>query len=169
MKRVVTRFSGIILCFLFVSCATMFSRTSYNVRVQSVPVQAEVSIFDRKGNEMYSGKTPFQVNLKSSGGYFRRAIYTIEFNKPGFSRKTIVLRSEVNGWYYGNFFIGGLIGFLVVDPATGAMYTLKEKDIQAELKPRSTAGNDQGNAGLVITDITQLRAGVKPALKQVNP
>lgn len=30
----------------------------------------------------------------------------------------------MNGWYIGNLLFGGIIGLLIVDPATGAMWTL---------------------------------------------
>jgi len=32
----------------------------------------------------------------------------------------------MSGWYWGNILIGGLIGMLVVDPLTGAMYKLPD-------------------------------------------
>ena len=30
----------------------------------------------------------------------------------------------LNGWYFGNILIGGLVGMLIVDPLTGAMYRM---------------------------------------------
>jgi hypothetical protein len=32
----------------------------------------------------------------------------------------------LNKWYFGNILLGGVIGMLVVDPLTGAMYSLDE-------------------------------------------
>jgi hypothetical protein len=98
-----------------------------------------VAVYDRKGKEVYSGKTPAQVTLKTNAGYFRRAIYTIEINRDGYARKTIELSANVNNWYYGNLLFGGVIGFLIVDPVTGAMYRLNEKDIYTTLLPAPTA------------------------------
>jgi hypothetical protein len=37
--------------------------------------------------------------------------------------------STVNGWYVGNVILGGMIDLLVVNPATGAMWTLTPKDL----------------------------------------
>ncbi|MDA8868601.1 hypothetical protein N9H91_02170 [Pseudomonadales bacterium] len=45
-------------------------------------------------------------------------------NKVGFSPKEYTLNSSVDGWYFGNLLLGGLIGMLIVDPITGAMYNL---------------------------------------------
>ncbi|HEY5968354.1 MAG TPA: hypothetical protein VIU35_10260, partial [Chitinophagaceae bacterium] len=43
--------------------------------------------------------------------------------------RKINVECKLNGWYFGNLLIGGLIGLLIVDPATGAMYRLESKDI----------------------------------------
>ena len=32
--------------------------------------------------------------------------------------------SSLNGWYWGNILVGGLIGMLIVDPISGAMYEI---------------------------------------------
>ena len=38
----------------------------------------------------------------------------------------------LNGWYIGNVVFGGLIGLLIVDPETGAMWRLDENPIGVE-------------------------------------
>ena len=47
-----------------------------------------------------------------------------------------VLETRMNGWYLGNIIFGGLIGALIVDPATGAMWTFKENDIMMNKNER---------------------------------
>lgn len=37
------------------------------------------------------------------------------------------MRSTLDGWYFGNIVFGGLLGILVIDPYTGAMYRLPER------------------------------------------
>jgi len=54
-------------------------------------------------------------------------------------KRTIDLECSVNGWYFGNLFIGGLIGMLIVDPATGAMYRLDRKEVYEVFKETSTS------------------------------
>lgn len=39
----------------------------------------------------------------------------------------------MDGWYLGNILIGGLIGMLIVDPASGAMYRFKRSDRQISM------------------------------------
>ncbi len=40
---------------------------------------------------------------------------------------TTRLEATLDGWYIGNIIFGGLIGFLIVDPLTGAMWKLPEQ------------------------------------------
>ena len=68
------------------------------------------------------------VTLKKGRGYFKPENYTVRFTKEGFQPRELKCEGEVNGWYFGNIIFGGLIGLLAVDPATGAMYTLKPDD-----------------------------------------
>ena len=39
----------------------------------------------------------------------------------------------MDGWYAGNILIGGLLGLLIIDPATGSMWKLDES-VQVALK-----------------------------------
>jgi hypothetical protein len=45
----------------------------------------------------------------------------------------------LNGWYAGNILIGGIVGLLIVDPATGAMYKLGTDAIHETLMPTSSS------------------------------
>lgn len=40
----------------------------------------------------------------------------------------------MDGWYMGNLLFGGFIGFLIVDPATGAMWKLDD-NVYGNLSP----------------------------------
>jgi hypothetical protein len=53
------------------------------------------------------------------------AKYTVEFTRKG-ETQSIPISASINGWYVGNLLFGGLIGFLIVDPATGAMWKLDD-------------------------------------------
>ena len=64
-------------------------------------------------------------------GFFKPAGYEVAFSKEGFQTKKIQVTASVNGWYIGNIIFGGLLGLLIIDPATGAMYTLSPKDVNA--------------------------------------
>src|SRR5688572_26502452 len=81
---------------VFTSCATIFGKSVYTVKLHSIPNEAMVSVYNRKGVEIFSDTTPCQVKLKGSAGYFRRGIYTLEFTKDGYRKSTDVITARVN-------------------------------------------------------------------------
>lgn len=76
---------------------------------------------------VHSGTTPATVTLKSGAGYIDGAEYTIAFKKDGYETRQITLYSSLSGWHWENILFGGVIGLLIVDPLTGAMYKLPEE------------------------------------------
>lgn len=106
------------------SCASIIGKSNYPLNVASNPAEAHFTITDKSGKVIHEGTTPQVVTLKSSHGYFEAERYDIKFDKAGFASKTYTLTGEINGWYFGNLLFGGLIGMLIVDPLTGAMYRL---------------------------------------------
>jgi hypothetical protein len=108
-------------------CSSLVSKSDYAVAINSDPGGSTFVITNRAGQKVESGVTPETVTLSSSAGYFKGETYTLVLNKEGFTEKTYTITSSVDGWYYGNILLGGLIGMLIVDPATGAMYNLPER------------------------------------------
>jgi hypothetical protein len=112
------------------SCATIFSSSDYTLSVNSEPSGKKFKVENRKGLEVYSGKTPSDVQLDANSDYFKMESYRVKF--PNYGR-VIPVECSVDGWYWGNFLFGGLIGFLAVDPATGAMYKLDKQYVNPTL------------------------------------
>ncbi|KAF3978606.1 MAG: hypothetical protein HFP77_01075 [Methylococcales symbiont of Iophon sp. n. MRB-2018] len=112
---------------LVTGCASIISKSEYGVAINSNPDRASFVVLNRSGQKIHSGVTPSTVTLKSSAGYFRGETYTVELTKKGFSPKSYTLTSSVDGWYLGNILFGGLLGILIIDPATGAMYSLPDR------------------------------------------
>lgn len=108
-------------------CASIVSDSQYTVAINSSPDDATFTILDKQGRSIQSGQTPSSITLNASSGFFQGQQYSIELSKDGYDDKTYPLSSTVDGWYFGNILIGGLIGMLIVDPATGAMYKLPER------------------------------------------
>ena len=107
-------------------CASIVSDSKYPVSINSNPSGANFLIKDKNGMVVHSGKTPEVVLLKAGAGYFSSATYSVYFKKKGYGDVTRVLDTELDGWYIGNILFGGIIGFLIVDPITGAMWKLPE-------------------------------------------
>lgn len=108
------------------SCASIVSRSRYPVTFTTNPPGAGITIENRDGLKVYGGNTPATVMLNSSAGYMRREHYKITFYFPGQEPKVSYLSAQLNGWYFGNILIGRLLGMLIVDPATGAMYRIPD-------------------------------------------
>jgi hypothetical protein len=64
------------------------------------------------------------MRLKSGAGFFAKETYTVTLKLDGHDTRKVTVDCKLNGWYFGNLLLGGLVGFLIVDPATGAMYKL---------------------------------------------
>ncbi|MEM8017554.1 hypothetical protein Q4R00_18140, partial [Morganella morganii] len=71
---------------------------------------------------------------KSTGNYFGKKQYEVTLSKEDSKPVTLPLKANANGWYVGgNIIFGGLIGWLIVDPFNGGMYTLHPEKIDANL------------------------------------
>jgi len=118
-------------------------------------------ITNRAGEKIHSATTPATVTLNRGSGYFKSEIYTVEVTKPGFQPKTITVKGSVNGWYFGNILVGGLIGMLIVDPITGAMYNLSPENIEATLNANKVS-YEEGSRLLTV----MLAEDVSPEILQ---
>jgi len=134
------------LCFPLVSvllstgCASIFSDNKYPVAVRSYPSGAAYEVHNQSGALVHSGVTPDQVTLKSNVSYFDGETYKITFRKDGYFSTFEVLDSGIDRWYWANFGLLDIIGLLIIDPSTGAMYTLPETVLgKLEQKPAAVA------------------------------
>lgn len=121
--------------FLTQGCASIVTGNSQLIGINSNPDQAKITIKDEKNQIVYQGTTPTSVDLKKGDGYFHGKNYTVEIAKEGYSGQAVTIKSSVGGWYLlGNIVVGGLIGWFIVDPLTGAMWTLSPENINAGLQ-----------------------------------
>ncbi|WP_338477514.1 hypothetical protein VRB67_13020 [Pseudomonas trivialis] len=129
-------------------CASIVSDSKPKVGMYSLPTNANYVIKDSAGSVVLKGVTPGTAILETSRGYFKSQSYSVTFQKEGYTETTVPLKSTVSGWYWGNLLIGGLIGMLVVDPLTGAMYTLPD-DATGKLTAVSLSPVSQPQASVV--------------------
>jgi len=108
-------------------CASIISKSEYPIIIDSTPSGATVLIKDRQGRNVHRAQTPTTVTLKSGDGFFKSARYSFEFEKEGYQPTISALGANLDPWYFGNILFGGLIGMLIVDPATGAMWKLEDR------------------------------------------
>lgn len=116
-------------CGVLASCATVMRENSQIVPLTANTEEVNIKILNKAGNVVFEGKTPTTLSLKTSAsGYFNPEKYRVVASKEGYKDEEVVIDWHVSGWYYiGNLVIGGLIGYLIVDPLTGDMYYLDEQ------------------------------------------
>jgi hypothetical protein len=133
MKRMLLTVIGL---GLLTGCASIVSGGPEIVNINSNPPDAKMTICnDRTGQCMTVAQTPYSATLVRSQGFFAPARYSIKCEKEGYAPVEQKLSAGLNGWYAGNIVFGGLIGLLIVDPATGAMWDIKEHDLMLNLSP----------------------------------
>ena len=115
-------------------CASIVDGGPERISISSTP-KASFKVLDINNNSkvVFSGFTPATVKPRRSGGYFKAGKYDFVFTADGYKEQTVRLEARLNGGWYivGNLlFINSfrLIGWLIVDPITGAMWTFGKKD-----------------------------------------
>ena len=110
-------------------CASIVSKSNWPVTVQSNPNGAKCVVVKANGVQIHAGETPMTLTLDASDGFFSSAKYSVKCTNDGYQPSSSELSAHLNGWYVGNIVFGGLIGILIVDPATGAMWKLDETHV----------------------------------------
>jgi hypothetical protein len=161
-----------VLCFLvlmavaFLSlggCASIVSDSDYPVSISSQPDQADFTIKNRDGVTIFSGKTPSTVSLKAGAGFFKGENYVVSFKKDGCTPYIAEIKRDLDGWYVGNILFGGLIGWLIVDPATGAMWKLNNLHVDME-----TTGTASIENNLNIVMLQDVPANFLGKMERIN-
>ncbi len=147
-------------------CATYISRSSWPVAIKSTPTAALFTVTNKKGENIRIGMTPTTLYLDSGAGYFDGEVYTLHFTKAGFQEKTVTLKASLNKWYWGNLAFGP-IGFLVVDPLTGAMFRLPET-FSTELTVQTGGVAPSSSAELNIISLNEVPEELKSRLIPVE-
>ncbi|MEE9322304.1 MAG: hypothetical protein V3U76_17830 [Granulosicoccus sp.] len=111
---------------LLSGCASVVGWNTYDVQINSTPPATEFVIRNAAGEAIAEGVTPTLINLMTSAGFFKPAVYSITSIDTNNKPQKYVLRPQVNPAYYANFLFGivGLPGAMLIDPMTGAMYKL---------------------------------------------
>jgi hypothetical protein len=166
-------FRGILLlvtlaaCSAISGCATIVHSGPRAISVGSAPVGAKVSIYDRSNTLVMTNTTPFVAQLSTKYGYFKAQEYRLVFEMPGHATEEVNLTSSVSGWYFANLVFGGVIGMLIVDPITGAMYNLSPEKIDQSLTgSRSTVVKDR--AGFLVVLSSQITQQERAQMVRVN-
>jgi hypothetical protein len=127
MKFYVRFFMIGFILFSFSACASIIKGGGAQaVNFKSEPSDAKLTVTDaRSGSVVSQTRTPNTVMLEKSARFFKYGKYTVALEKEGYDKKEVTVEGDASAWYIaGNLVFGGLIGWLIVDPATGAMWSI---------------------------------------------
>ncbi len=156
------------IAFVGSGCSSIVHGGNRNIVVNSNPSGATVTVYKADTREaVHSGTTPLTLTLDPKGGYFRGQAYTLKFELTRHKTTEIQLRPQLSGWYFGNIIFGGLIGMIVVDPLTGAMWNLSPEKIEQPLTSEQAAIINK-QEGFVVVMIPQLTDSEKAGLVRIN-
>ena len=170
MKKYLNLFLSIVVGFVMTGCATIFGKSGPQaINIESDPTQAKVVIMGAKlHDKVYEGSTPAKVNLEKKEGYFSGRRYEVTISKPGYQDATVFISPRLGGWYLaGNLVFGGLIGWLIVDPATGAMWTLSPSKINETLGPKQAAGTRLSSKEIRVVLLEQVPENLRSLMVPV--
>jgi len=157
----------IAIALLSTSCASIVCGTKKKFTINSTPEKAKVSITDKVGNYVYQGETPATIKLKRGAGFFEGQRYTLKFEMEGYESQTLTIESKVNGMYcLGNIIFGGLIGWLIVDPLTGAMWTMNPKDISVIMDKTDKTNTDEKQVTILL--LSQVPMELRDKMIELN-
>lgn len=166
MKTALKVLFSMLMAWMITGCASIMSGGTAPVSLRSTPAGASYVVTDAKGTVLQQGVAPAIISLKTSTGYFDEASYQVRFSLPGHEDQVVPLRASLNGWYWGNILAGGLIGMLIVDPLTGAMYKLPAT-VTADL-PEADVNIARGSGDLMIVSLNNLPESVRSQLIRVE-
>jgi hypothetical protein len=167
MLREISVAAAIVACNLLGGCASIVHGGPRPVSVASTPAGATVSIYDRDNTLVETNTTPFVAQLPTKYGYFKGQKYRLVFELPAHAPAEVNLEPSLSGWYFGNIVFGGLIGMLIVDPITGAMYNLSPEKIEQPLSANQAQVIRNGTGFLVVL-ASQTTEHERAAMVRVN-
>jgi hypothetical protein len=136
-------------------CASIVHGGNRSITINTKPSGATASIRKSGGgiaDVVAVERTPCTVSLDPKGGYFRGQSYTLRLEMPGYKVTEIELTPRMSGWYWGNLVLGGLIGMIAVDPATGAMWNIEPDNIERKLASGQSAMIKNQTGFLVVLE-----------------
>jgi hypothetical protein len=164
----ITLILGVVWSITLTGCASIVHGVARSVSVASQPSGAKATISKVGSAASVSvNTTPFTILLDPHAGFFRPQSYRIKFELPGYQPAEVMMHAQMSYWYFGNVICGGLVGMLVVDPATGAMWNLEPEKINQPLTAAQASLITSGK-GFVVILVSQATAKEKAAMVRIN-
>ena len=100
--------------------------------------------------------------------------YVVTITKEGYGTQSIPVRSSPNGWYIaGNFVFGSIIGWFVIDPWSGNMWSLSPDvvapSLQADAGSPAASHNNASPDRIRIMLLQDVPQDLRAKMTRINP
>lgn len=147
-------------------CASIIKGSTQDMSISSTPTDASVRVVNDAGEEVFSGRTPANVTLTKKKGYFKGRSYTVTIEQAGFDPVEVEVKPTPSAWYIGgNIVFGGLIGWFIVDPLTGAMWTFEPDSIDQQFGEQVSF---DGTSRISVVLLEQVPQEVRERMVPIN-
>jgi hypothetical protein len=123
---------------MLAGCASIFSGTTQEVAIRTTP-GTKYTVRNYSGQQVAVGlvgeDSTARFDLQRGVKYFSPHAYQVSLSQRGYRPTAVNIDPGINPWYFGNILLGGLIGMVIVDPLTGAMYRMVPRTDEAMLIP----------------------------------
>ena len=150
------RFALLAALILLSGCASTLKGTTQEVDLRSVPTGATVTVSEQ------TGTTPVKLKLKRSQDH------VATFTKDGYPERQAHLKQKVNGAFYGNLAVGGIIG-MAIDMGNGAAYDLSPSNIEMNMGTGIVREFEDGQPVVSTADAPSAAPTITSAPLPVSP
>ena len=117
-------------------CATIISRSKYDVQFQSDPPGSQVRVVRQRDTQVvFTGTTPTHATLKAGNGFGKGADYVAFFDKLGYQTGTEIVNRGIDPWFMLSIITFNPIAY-GIDAGTGAMWQL-QPSVNVTLDPKN--------------------------------
>lgn len=159
-KRIIMRFTKSHLAtivassLILSSCASIFTSSDKKVTFKGVPGTTVIDV-DKNTQVAEIGKNGF-AEAKIRKGLKSK---TLKAEKEGYEPRTASLDTKIQGWWWGNLVLGGVVG-MGIDAATGKMMTYKQDFFDFTLNSLPSAKEEYTE---IQPEYAPQRVGLTPA------
>lgn len=148
-------------------CATIAHGGQRRMAIDTIPSGAVGTVTNANNGALVRvDTTPFIVTMEPKRAFFRGQSYNLKLEFPGHPTANIHLKSSVSGWYVGNLAFGAVIGMLIVDPATGAMWNISPD--KTTLPAGTSIEVAKDNKSFVVKLASEVTAAEQATMVRVN-
>jgi len=134
--------AAVILLGTAAGCAAIIHGSLQEMAVRSTPPGATVTL-----DGASVGTAPVTTSLS------RKKEHVVHLELQGYKPMDVQLNKKIDGWFWGNLLLGGLVG-MIIDGSTGAMYKLSPEQVEAALQQSGMSlrtRSDQLMIGVTLT------------------